>query len=157
MSALLRTARLAVLALAAALAATAPGLAQPERLPVPAITIYPGDIIEETMLATGTFPAGTALNYPVVADVAGLVGKIARRTLLPGRLIARNTVTEPDIVSRGTVVEAQFRSGGLIISAQVLALQSGGLHDFIQARNVDSGKVIAGIVQPDGSIRIGGL
>lgn len=128
--------------------------AAPETLPVPAVTIYPGDIIAPDMLGTGTFPAGTAENYPVIASRHELVGKVARRTLLPGRLIVRNTVGEPDLVQKGKIIPIHFAQGPLMITASVLALQSGALHDMIQVRNIDSGKVIVAIVDVDGSVRV---
>ena len=143
----------AVAFLAAALLAPA---ALAEVLPVPAVTIYPGDTIASDMLTDGNFPVGTAEKFPVVGAQSELVGKVARRTLLAGRLIARNTVGEPDLVQKGKIVSAIYEQGPLIITASVLALQSGALNDAIQVRNIDSGKVIVGTVAADGSIRIDG-
>ncbi len=128
--------------------------ASPEHLPVPAVTIYPGDTISADMLTSGTFPAGTAANYPVIASRQGLVGKVARRTLLAGRLIARNTVGEPDLVQKGKIIPIHYEEGPLIITASVLALQSGALDDMIQVRNIDSGKVVVATVAADGSVRV---
>ncbi len=136
--------------LAAGVAAAAP----PETLPVPAVTIYPGDTIAADMLGTGTFPAGTVDNFPVIASRNELVGKVARRTLLPGRLIVRNTVGEPDLVQKGKIVAIRFTQGPLTITASVLALQSGALNDMIQVRNIDSGKVVVATVAADGSVRV---
>jgi flagella basal body P-ring formation protein FlgA len=133
-----------------------PAFAQTERLPVPAVTIYPGDAITENMLADADFPAGTAQNFAVVASRSDLAGKVARRTLLPGRLIALNAVAEPALVQKGAVVSAVYRQGDLTITASVLALQSGALDEAVQVRNVDSGKVIIGSVQADGTVLIGG-
>ena len=39
--------------------------------------------------------------------------------------------------------------------AQVEALQTGSVGSFIRARNIDSGLIITGRVQPDGSILVG--
>ena len=128
--------------------------APPDKLPVPAVTIYPGDTIAADMLTTGTFPAGTAEHYPVIAARSGLIGKVARRTLLPGRLIARNTVGEPDLVQKGKIIPIRYHQGPLTITASVLALQSGALNDMIQVRNIDSGKVVVATVAADGSVRV---
>jgi len=142
--------------LAALLAAVPVRAGQAEFLPVAAITIYPGDVIAETMLTDGKFPSGTSANQPVILSHAELVGKVARRTLLPGRLIARNTVAMPELISRGTIIPAIYEDGELLITASVMALQSGALDTMIQVRNIDSGKVIVGLVQADGSVRVGG-
>jgi flagella basal body P-ring formation protein FlgA len=152
----IRVLLVAALALAASLAAVPVRAAPVEWLPVAAITIYPGDLITETMLTEGRFPGGTSINRPVALSNADVVGKVARRTLLPGRLIPRNTVAVPDLVARGTVVPAIYEDGGLLITASVVTLQAGALGAMIQVRNVDSGKVIVGLVQADGSVRVGG-
>jgi flagella basal body P-ring formation protein FlgA len=139
---------------AGVLAAADASAAQIEILPVASVTIYPGDTITDGMIADGRFAEGTTAAYPVVATRAELTGKVARRTLLPGRLIARNSVGVPDLVQKGAIVPAIFESGSLVITTSVIALQSGVLDEAIQARNVDSGKVIVGSVQADGSLRI---
>jgi flagella basal body P-ring formation protein FlgA len=126
-----------------------------ESLPVPAITIYPGDIIGAEMLVDQSFPAGTSASSAILASRQAIVGKVARRTLVPGKPIGANAIAEPDLVKRGTLVHAYLNEGGLSITTLVLPLQSGGLGAVIQCRNVDSGRVIMGTVQADGSVRIG--
>ena len=129
--------------------------ASAESLPVAAMTIYPGQAISADMLAEAAFTDGTSAAYPVAASRDELVGKVARRTLLPGRLIARTAIGDPELISRGTIVRAVLSTGSLQMRTAVLALQGGGLGSVIQVRNVDSGKVITGIVQADGTVRVG--
>ena len=131
--------------------------AGPDILPVPTITIYPGDVIGNEMLADQSFPAGTSANSAILADRRVIVGKVARRTLVPGKLITANAVAEPDLVKRGTIIRAFLQDGGLSMTTLVLPLQSGALGAIIQCRNVDSGRVIMGMVQDDGSVRIGAI
>lgn len=148
-----------VVALAAALLAPwiAVGwAAEAERLPVAALTIYPGETITEAMLTDKAFAAGTAETYPVIASPVEMVGKVARRTLLPGKLIARNAIGEAEIVVRGTIVRAILSNEALTMKTSVVALQAGGLGAIIQVRNIDSGKIITGVVQADGTVRVGG-
>jgi flagella basal body P-ring formation protein FlgA len=144
-----------IAAIAAALLPPAATRAAAENLPVAAMTIYPGQAISEDMLTEQAFTDGTSAAYPVVATAGEIVGKVARRTLLPGKLIARVAVGEPDIVGRGTIVRAVLSTGGLQMRTAVVALQAGGLGAVIQVRNVDSGKVITGVVQADGTVRVG--
>ena len=147
--------KLAALALAAiALGAFAPE-ALAEKLPVTTVTVYPGDAISDRMVTEAAFPEGTSRKFAVLVDRGELIGKVARRTILPGRLIARNAVTVPDLVEKGTIVPAVYEDGVLTITTSVLALQSGALNDAIQVRNIDSGKVIVAAVQADGSVRVG--
>ena len=154
----LRLAAIVAFIVVAALGARAradDGAAGGDLLPVPVITIYPGDIIGAEMLADQSFPAGTSASSAILAQRQAIVGKIARRTLLPGKPIAANAIAEPDIVRRGTVTRAYLNEGGLSITTLVLPLQSGALGAVIQCRNVDSGRIIMGTVQADGSVRIG--
>jgi flagella basal body P-ring formation protein FlgA len=125
-----------------------------EMLPVPVVTIYPGNRISPEMLVDQAFANGTSDRGLYILDAASAVGKVARRTLLPGRVIATNSIAEPDLVNRGVVTRAVFDASGISIVTQVLPLQSGALGAFIQARNIDSGLVISGTVQADGTLRV---
>ncbi len=142
----------ALLAATMALAATA---ARAESLPVPAVTIYPGDLVGDEMLTDRQYPDGTAGRYPVIAIRAEVVGKVARRTLLAGRAIPSNAVAEPDLVTRGSATRAVFGTGGLSIETVVMPLQNGALGALVQARNTETGRVVVGTVEADGSLRIG--
>lgn len=128
--------------------------AEPVRLPVPVTTIYPGDLIKDEMLIDRAF----APNMPGVAAFVGdrltVVGRTARRTLLPGQLIPNNAVEDLKIVNRGSVVKVVIEDGALSIVTYGSSLQSGAPGAFIQLRNLDTGVTIRGIVQPDGSVRI---
>lgn len=126
-------------------------------LPVPSITIYPGDTIKGAFLVDRDFSSNsTALRGGVFQSREGLVGKLARRTLLPGTPIPINAVAEPRAVSNGGKVRVVFSQEGLEITTYATALQNGGVGDVISIRNLDSGQTISGIVQADGSVRVGG-
>lgn len=123
-------------------------------LPVPSVTIYPGDAIAEGQLSVLAFTSYEPISG-MFEDGSVLVGKVARRTLLPGRPIPVNAVREPHAVSLGTTVLAVYRSGGLTITSRVQPLRAGAVGDLVEARNLDSGKIISGLVQADGTIKVG--
>lgn len=126
-------------------------------LPVPNITIYPGDVIKEAWLVDRDFSSNAgAAHGAVVQSRSQLVGKLARRTLLPGVPIPITGITEPRAVSNGGRVRVVFSQDGLEISTYATALQNGSVGDVISVRNLDSGLTISGIVQSDGSVRVGG-
>ncbi|HSP26765.1 MAG TPA: flagellar basal body P-ring formation chaperone FlgA [Saliniramus sp.] len=124
-------------------------------MPVPTITIYPGETIKEGVLAERAFSASAVASLPVVAASDQLVGKVARRTLLPGQLVPRNAVEEARLVERGKPVQVIFAEAGMTIVTVASPLQSGGVGEMVQARNLDSGVTIVGTVQPDGTLRVG--
>ncbi|MCI4678824.1 flagellar basal body P-ring formation chaperone FlgA [Rhodoblastus acidophilus] len=123
-------------------------------LPVPARVIYPGDRITGAMLVDSR--DFSAEPGDVVWDRADLVGKVARRTLLPGRPIAAIAVGAPRAVSMGALVSVYYQQDGIDIATTAQALQNGYVGQVVQARNLDSGVVISGVVQADGSIRVRG-
>ncbi len=125
-----------------------------ERRPVPALTIYPGDIIRDQMLTEADFPDAIG-SAPFATNRTMLLGKVARRTLLPGQPIATAAVAEPRLVAIGTRVRLVFQEDGLLISTYASALQAGGAGDFVTVRNLESGITLGGTVAPDGSVHVG--
>jgi flagellar basal body P-ring formation protein FlgA len=124
-------------------------------LPVPATTIYPGEIIDDTMITERTVQPSQVGRLMIVLDRSELLGKVARRTLLPGRPVQIIAVAEPDLVPRGTNIEVVFQQGGLTILAQAMTLEAGSAGDVIRVRNLDSGVIINATVQADGTVRVG--
>jgi len=143
---------LAALILAAGLQSAS---AEERILPVPSVTIYPGDTISESMLKDRAFPANYRYRTAVVESPRALAGKMARRTLLPGEPIPLNAVDDPRLVTRGVQTQILFEEGGLSIMGIGIPLQSGTVGETIQVKNADTGRIIIGRVQADGRIRIG--
>jgi flagella basal body P-ring formation protein FlgA len=125
-------------------------------LPVPNVTIYPGDVIRDDLLEERSFPVPAGESWAVYRARDGLVGKTARRTLLPGKPIALNAARDPYVVQQGKPVALIFQEGALTITAQAVPLQSGGIGDLLSLRNTESGAVVKGIVQADGTVRVAG-
>jgi flagella basal body P-ring formation protein FlgA len=137
--------------------ALAQDAAQTAMIPVPKVVIYPGDVIHDDMVMD--VPAnevqGGVLNSTIETR-SGLVGKMARRTLLPGRAVSSIAVNNPRAVINGAEVRLIYNEGGLTIAASASALQDGAIGDVIKVRNVDSGLTVSGVIQPDGSVRVSG-
>ncbi len=127
-----------------------------ETLPVLAVTVYPGDTITEAMVIDRQFPVGVSQRYAALSVRDQVIGKVARRTLAAGQPIPLNALGMATLVNRGVPTEASYVEDGLSITAQVMPMQSGGVGDVIQVRNVDSGRMISGVVQADGTVRVGG-
>ncbi|MHA7772952.1 flagellar basal body P-ring formation chaperone FlgA [Roseibium sp. M-1] len=146
----LRILCLVLLSLFAGSAARAAGV----DLPVPRQTIAAGTEISHQDLIERKFPARTAQQFAVSTHRGQLVGMVARRTLLPGQPVPMNSVEKPVLVRRGEPARLVFREQGLTIIMQVEALQNGGAGSFVRVRNIDSGLVVSGRVQEDGTIRV---
>lgn len=135
--------------------AASPVMAAGLPLPVPRITLYPGDAIRADHLVERMFNPRLPARNSVYEARDGLIGKVARRTLLPGRPIPINAVRDPFLVVQGRIVLIVFQESGLTITGYAVALQSGGAGDVISLRNVDSGTIVKGAVQLDATVRIG--
>lgn len=146
----------AAILLSAVLAVTVPCHGAESRLiPVPKVTLYPGDPVSPSAIGLKRFifPAGAEARF--ASDPSQLAGKSARRTLVAGKPIAFINLRNPDVVRQGQPAPAQFAGGGLSISAQLVPLQSGTAGDRIEARNSDTGRVVIAVIQADGSLLVG--
>ncbi len=149
----------AAFGLAAALATGAAGEARAGDqsgglLPVPVSTIDRGELITAGMLTEKHFYYDPDRPLSVITDPGVAIGKAARRTLVAGKPIPANAFTTHELVKRGKPTEARFQLGNLSITATVMPLSDGGIGDLVQARNMDSGRTITGLVSRDGAILV---
>ena len=137
-----------------AFGASAPTQAAPEGLllPVPAVTLYPGDVITDAHLVDRAFRVAARVS---IDNRLAIVGKVARRTLLPGQPIPLNAVDDPKVVRRGVPTQVVFRESDLVITGIVEPMASASVNEMVKARNPDTGLMVVGIVQADGTIRVG--
>ena len=124
--------------------------------PVPRMVIYPGDIIRDDMLMDVPVTEIQGAVDSMVRARGAVVGKMARRTLLPGRAIMPIALNNPRAVTNGAEVRLVYVDGGLSIVTSASALQDGAVGDMIKVRNADSGLTVSGVIQPDGSVRVSG-
>lgn len=149
-----RRARRAAILVGLLAAFATPAFAGEGTLPVPAVTIYPGDVIRDQLLVDRETLTAQGAQAAVFGDRQRLVGKIARRTLLPGQPIPLNAVGDPKAVLVGALAKIIYQDRGLTIATYATVLQSGAPGDLVSLRNLESGRMIAGIVQGDGTVRI---
>ncbi len=149
-----RAARLLLAAAALLGAAVLPAMAQELHLPVPRAIIYPGDVIGEEQLVDRAFIAHTVARASILEGREGLLGKVARRTLLPGQPIPANAIRDPYVVMQGKTAMVVFEFGGLVITSHATVLQNAGVGEVVSLRNNDSGTVIKGTVAADGTVRL---
>ena len=127
------------------------GISHAEPVAVPVVTIYPGDIISADMLSDQDL-AGGGSSY---MSREAMLGRAARRTLLPGKPVLPGSVGEARVVRAGASVQIVLATGPLEILARGVAMQNGAVGDTISVRNSRSGRLVNGIVTSEGIIRIG--
>lgn len=120
---------------------------------IPKQIIYPGETVEAHMLEMVK-----VTNRNVRRDYASSMdqveGMVAKRTLLPGRVVPVSSVRAPYTVERGSVVTMVFSRNGLTITAPGSPLKNGTVGDFIRVRNVNTGVMVSGTVMADGTVRV---
>ncbi len=127
--------------------------AWPDPLPVLRSTAYPGDVITAPMLSSvdgRTFHVGPSF----ATQREQLIGKMAKRTILSGQPIPTAAIREPYTVRQGKPVPVIGTVGSLIITSTAVAIESGSVGEIITARNPESGAILRGVIQPDGSLSV---
>lgn len=149
--------RLAAIAAAATvLAWLTPGAFAQDLAMVVNRIVYPGETVDAGALEQVKLRPNARVTTQIVRDVEEAEGKIAKRTLLPGKLIPVSSLRDPYLVEAGKAVTVVYQNGGLMIRATAVPLQPASLGEMIRLRNADSGKVFSGIVMADGTVRVGG-
>ncbi|QKV19643.1 flagellar basal body P-ring formation chaperone FlgA [Oricola thermophila] len=116
--------------------------------------IYPGQVIPADAVVETRLRRPLASGVEVVRDVESLVGMVAAKTILPKRLIAPSALRDAYAIEAGQPATVYFRQGGLTIAMDGIALQSANIGKPIRVRNIQSGRTIAGIVMPDGTVSV---
>lgn len=122
----------------------------------PTRVIYPGETVSADAVEAVEMRRARPPKSPVATAVAQVAGKIAKRTLVPGKLIPVDALRPAWLIQQGAPVQAVYAEGGLSISVAAVPLEPGAAGDFVRLRNPDSGKVFSGTVMADGTVRVSG-
>ena len=122
---------------------------------VPKRVIYPGEAITSEMVSEVELRRSRASVPDVAFRMEEVSGRVARRTLLPGRLIPMGFLRDAYAVEAGKPVTVRLVVSGLEISMTGVPLQPGAVGDVIKVRNVDSGATVTGVVMNDGTVQVG--
>lgn len=128
---------------------------EPSKLVLPIVTIYPGNVIKRDLLIERGVPPRTHAYKSYHASIETIVGKVAVRVLQAGKAVPLNAVRDPYVFKEGQRVTLVFSDGGLVITATGQATQPGVVGQTINVKNLDSGVVVRGVVQPDGNVAVG--
>lgn len=123
---------------------------------VPRAVIYPGDrltdanLIERQLLVTPD-------NPPVFGErEEDLLGKVARRTLLPSELIPEMAIRTEDLIKQGHTYKLTYNSKFVSIVGVGVPLQSGSVGEIVNVRNPETGIIIKARIEADQSLSVDG-
>jgi flagella basal body P-ring formation protein FlgA len=122
---------------------------------IPSRIIYPGETIAADALRMAKVRKGKPATVAFAHEPQELIGKVAKRTLLPGRFVPLSAVRDAFLVQQGAPVQVLFEQDGLTISMTAVTLQPGSAGDVVKVRNVDSGATFSAIVMADGTVKVG--
>jgi flagellar basal body P-ring formation protein FlgA len=90
----------------------------------------------------------------LVADIDAAVGRAARRALRPGQPIRDADLMKPEIVQRNDTVTIVYEAPGLVLTLRGQAQDAGALGDTINVLNVQSKRVVQGVVAGPGRVNV---
>ncbi|MEX3007025.1 flagellar basal body P-ring formation chaperone FlgA [Hoeflea sp. TYP-13] len=147
------TCRTALAVLAILLAGVWQAAAGEQVAVIPKQIIYPGETVQAHMLEIVQV-TNPNIRRDYASSMDQVEGMIARRTLLPGRVVPVSSVREAYTIERGTVVTMIYSQDGLVITAPGSPMKNGSVGDFVRARNINTGVMVSGTVMADGTIRV---
>lgn len=138
---------------------------EPWRVYVPVRVSAMGDVlVARRALSAGTVLAAedvavarrqiTDLSYGYLQRAESGVGSILRRPLAEGAVILPALLTRPMTVRRGQQVVIEAVQGSIQVQGAGESLADGATGGRVRVRNLASGRVVEGLVQADGRIRV---
>ncbi len=94
----------------------------------------------------------TAMGYYTQADE--VIDLVPKRFITQGTILRHALLKKPDLIKKGARVTITVTRQGFFISNEGIALEPGGLNDEIQIKVTNSGKIIVGIVDAVGKVKI---
>lgn len=122
---------------------------------VPRTAIYPGDVISADVLIERKFVVSDQIERLFGTAREDLVGKVARRTLIPLQPVPASALKEQDAVIQGRTYKLMYSSGTLTVTGLGVPLQSAAIGQQVNVRNPDSGNTVKATVQADGTLAVG--
>ncbi len=121
---------------------------------VPSAVIYPGDVLTMQNLSERQLLVSPD-NPPVYGErEEDLLGKVARRTLLPNELIPDTAVRTQDLIKQGRTYKLTYDSAFVSIVGLGVPLQSGSVGEIINVRNPETGIIIKARIKPDQGLAV---
>lgn len=96
----------------------------------------------------------TRLQADTVTDASALIGQSLRHETQPGQPLRNRDITPPRLVTRGDLVTLKVETPLMLVTAQGRALIDGVKGETIRVINTQSNRMIEGVVEAPGIIRI---
>ena len=89
-----------------------------------------------------------------ISDAKLLVGMQLKRNLPAGSVVSPSQVAAPRLIKRGDLITIIAQNHGVAVRVRGKALGDGAAGQKVRAKNLSSSRIIEGVVNGDGSIRV---
>jgi len=110
-------------------------------------TLAAADVVSQKRVLAG-------LGSPYVARVEDLAGRLTRRPLAEGTALTADALSAALLIHRGQTVTLAASTGGIEIRATGRAMADAAASQRIRVQNLDSLKVVEGVAESDGVVRV---
>jgi flagella basal body P-ring formation protein FlgA len=107
-----------------------------------------GDVNVQTRVLAG-------LASPFVSKVADLEGRVTRRPLPEGTAVTAEAMNAALLIHRGQSVTLTWAMGGIEVRAPGLAMADAGANQRVRVQNLNSLKIVEGLADTEGVVRVG--
>jgi flagella basal body P-ring formation protein FlgA len=128
----------------------------PRRHLVAARDMAIGAVLSAEDLELQDLPARGRAFSSTLSDPASLVGLSLTRSVRKGESLGRADARSAQVIKRNSPVSAWSAFSGGRVVTRLVALQNGKAGEWITLENPQSGRKIKGLVQDDGTVKVGG-
>lgn len=114
-------------------------------------------IADSGVVATDVIRSGNIVTPDMLTTEEGdpvfdspVIGREVRRTVYAGQEVSLSNTQAPRLVTRNQIVTVKYIRGGLEITTSARAMEEGGLDDLVTVLNLQSRKLVTGVVQQGG-------
>lgn len=128
-------------------------------LPLPALadSVVATRTIRAQSVLTAEDMTLVAMDIPLALhDTAAVIGQETRVAIYAGKPIKADQIGPSAIIERNQIVPLSYSAGNLSILTEGRALARGGIGETIEVMNLASRSKVAGVIGPDGVLRVGG-
>jgi flagella basal body P-ring formation protein FlgA len=90
-------------------------------------------------------------------DLNAVIGMSAQQALRAGQVVRTSDLVRPQIVRRGEAVVLHYEVPGIVLTARGKAEESGAMGDVVSIMNLQSKRVVQGIVTGNGHVTVTAL
>ncbi len=110
-----------------------------------------GEVLKASDLTVARRPKA---DGPAITDINAAVGLAARHPVRPGQPLHESDLMKPAIVQRNDTVTIIYEAPGLTLTLRGQAQDAGALGDTINVVNVQSKRVVQGVVSAPGRVTV---